>query len=126
MDDFVELADTATRFAEAIVSNDPERIAFFIGTEWRLIDADGVTTRERFLHIVRSGELTHSMMRPVGNVDIRLYGNVGIVLARVVNTAHFDGATFNADEWTTDVFARRDERWVCVHSHVTPAALDAK
>lgn len=27
-------------------------------------------------------------------------------------------------EWTTDVFVRRDDRWLCVLSHITPAAPD--
>jgi ketosteroid isomerase-like protein len=107
--------------AVAIVSNDADRIAGCLGDEWRLVDQDGVTTRAHFLDVVRSGALTHSMMRAVGDVDVRAYDDVAVVLARVVNTAHFGGNTFQADEWTTDVFARRDGRWVCVHSHVSTA-----
>jgi hypothetical protein len=42
--------------------------------------------------------------------------------AIVTNTAHHLGRRFEADEWTTDVFVRRDGRWVCVLSHITPAA----
>jgi hypothetical protein len=37
-----------------------------------------------------------------------------------VNTAEFGGQTFDADEWTTDVLVRRDGRWLCVLSHITP------
>ncbi|MCR2783228.1 MULTISPECIES: nuclear transport factor 2 family protein [unclassified Microbacterium] len=117
-----DLRALAAEFAAAIVSNDADRIASFIGPEWRLVDADGVTTREQFLDVVRSGRLTHSRMHAVGDVDVRRYGPVGIVLARVVNTAHLDGRTYEADEWTTDVFVRSGDAWHCVHSHVTPAA----
>ena len=117
--DEIEVAEAAARFADAIVSNDADRIAACVGDEWRLVGEDGVTDRARFLDVVRSGALTHSMMRPVGDVDVRVHGGVGIVFARVVNTAHFGGRSFEADEWTTDVFVRRHGRWVCVHSHVT-------
>ena len=117
--DEIEVAEASARFADAIVSNDADRIAACVGDEWRLVGEDGVTDRARFLDVVRSGALTHSMMRSVGDVDVRVYGGVGIVFARVVNTAHFGGRSFEADEWTTDVFSHRDGRWVCVHSHVT-------
>jgi len=117
-----ELRATAARFAEAIVSNDATQIASYLSPEWRLIDADGVTTRERFLDVVRSGRLTHSRMQAIGDIDVRLHGSVGVVLARVVNTAHFGGEVYEADEWTTDIFVRDGEGWQCVHSHVTPAA----
>ncbi len=119
----IELEQTAAQFAAAIVSNDADRIAELMDLEWRMIDADGVTTRQQFLDVVRSGALTHSIMRAVGDVDIRVYGDVGLVVARVVNTAHFGGTAFDADEWTTDVFVRRDRRWRCVHTHVTPVAV---
>jgi len=118
----IELAETAARFAAAIVSNDADRIAAFLDPEWRLVDADGITTRQRFLDVVRSGALTHSMMQAIGPLDVRLHGDVGLVCARVVNTAHYGGVDFDADEWTTDVFVRRDDRWLCVHSHVTGVA----
>ena len=119
----IELEQTAAQFAAAIVSNDPDRIAGFMDSEWRMIDADGVTTRQRFLDVVRSGALTHSIMQTIGDVDIRVYGDVGLVVARVLNTAHLGGRAFDADEWTTDVFVRREQRWLCVHTHVTPVAV---
>ncbi len=117
-----QLRTIAERFSAAIVSNDPALIASFLSPDWRLVDADGVTTRERFLDVVGSGRLTHSRMFAVTELDVRIHGAVGVVLARVVNTAHFDGDVFEADEWTTDVFVRRDGRWLCDHSHVTAAS----
>lgn len=121
MTDADGLAAASLRLAEAIVSNDADAIATCLDESWRMIDADGVTTREGFLDVVRCGALTHSMMRPLGELDIRQHGDVGIVVSRIVNTAHFGGQTFDADEWTTDVFVLRDGRWLCAHTHVTPA-----
>ncbi len=44
-----------------------------------------------------------------------------MVTARVTNTAHYGGDRFDADEWTTDVFVRRDDVWRCVLTHLTEA-----
>ena len=46
--------------------------------------------------------------------------------ARIINTAHFGEQQFDADEWTTDVFVKRDGKWLCVLSHITPAIIDTK
>jgi len=119
-----QLAAASQALADAIVSNDADRIAGCLGDEWRMVDADGVTTRERFLGVVRSGALTHSLMRSVGDPEVRVYGDFGVVFARVVSTAHFGGRTLDADEWTTDVFARREDEWVCVHTHITAALAE--
>jgi hypothetical protein len=61
-------------------------------------------------------------MDRVGPPRVRLLGDVAVLVARVTNTAHHRGETFEADEWTTDVFARRQGRWVCVASHITAVA----
>ncbi len=45
---------------------------------------------------------------------------MAILAARVTNTANFDGQTFLANEWTTDVFRKMDGRWKCVMTHITP------
>lgn len=116
---------TAVALSEAIVSNDPERIGVYLAEQWRLIDADGVTTRQKFLDVIASGRLSHSRMHASGEIDVQLYGSTAVVLARVLNTAHFEGEVFEADEWTTDVFVRDNAGWRCVHSHVT-AADDAR
>ncbi|MGK3950966.1 nuclear transport factor 2 family protein [Microbacterium sp. I2] len=115
---------TAVALSEAIVSNDPARIAAHLGEQWRLVDSDGITTRQRLLDVVASGRLTHSRMHASGEISVQIYGSTAVVVARVLNTAHFDGEEFEADEWTTDVFVRDGAEWRCVHSHVT-AANDA-
>ncbi|GAA3469249.1 hypothetical protein [Nonomuraea roseola] len=50
------------------------------------------------------------------------YGDTALFTGRVTNTAHHLGRRFDADEWTTDVFVRRQGRWLCVLSHITAAA----
>jgi uncharacterized protein (TIGR02246 family) len=112
----------ADEWAAAIVSDDAHRIAAFMAEDWVIVSASGIESRERFLALVESGALSHSAMARASEARIKVYGDVAVYTARVTNTAHYQGQRFDADEWTTDVFVRRDGRWLCVLSHITPAA----
>jgi ketosteroid isomerase-like protein len=58
-------------------------------------------------------------MDRIGDARVRVYGDTAVLTARVTNTAHYEGRQFDADEWVTDVFLRRDSRWLCVLSQIT-------
>ncbi|GAA1522717.1 hypothetical protein GCM10009730_33490 [Streptomyces albidochromogenes] len=117
-----QLIDVATEWAAAIVSNDAALIARFMADEWAIVSESGITTKEEFLALVRSGDLTHSAMGFISRPRIRVHGDTAVFTARATNTAHYGGRRFDADEWTTDVFVREGGRWRCVLSHITSAA----
>ncbi|MGG7102393.1 nuclear transport factor 2 family protein [Rhodococcus sp. 24CO] len=110
------------QWSKAIVSNDAERIGRFMTDDWVIVSDSGITSKEQFLSIVRSGELTHSTFDRVTDARVRTYGDTAVLTARLTNTAHYRGQQFEADEWTTDVFVLRNGRWLCVLSHITAAA----
>jgi ketosteroid isomerase-like protein len=122
--DVLEFVALAKDWAAAIVSDDPERIARFMADEWVIVSESGIDPKEKFLSLVGSGDLTHSAMDLRTRPRVRVYGDTALVTGRVTNTAHFRGERYDADEWTTDVFVKRDGRWLCVLSHITPAAPD--
>lgn len=115
-----ELLRVGSDWAEAMVANDADRIGSYMDDDWVIVSERGISTKEHFLGFVRSGELTHSMFRNVGDARVRVYGETAVLIVRVVNTAHFGGQIFEADEWTSDVFVKRDGKWLCVLSHITP------
>lgn len=117
-----EIVAIADDWARAIVSNDAGRIAGFMADDWVIVSESGVSSKGDFMSFVESGELTHSAMDRVGAAAVRVYGDTAILTARVTNTAHHGGQRFDADEWTTDVFMRRDGSWLCVLTHITAAA----
>jgi ketosteroid isomerase-like protein len=116
-----ELLRLGEDWAAAMVANDADQIGSFMADEWVMVSERGISKKEHFLEFVRSGQLTHSTFDMVGDARIKIYGDTAILSARIVNTAHFGGHQFDADEWTTDVFVKCDGRWLCVHSHITPA-----
>lgn len=90
--------------------------------DWVIVSDEGVSSREKFLSLVASGDLTHSAMDLVDGPRIRVYGDTATFTARITNTAHYRGHRFDDDEWTTDVFVRREGRWLCVLSQITTAS----
>ncbi|MGW7431996.1 nuclear transport factor 2 family protein [Streptomyces sp. NPDC054861] len=116
---FIALAE---EWAEAITSDDADRMGAFMADEWVIVSESGIATKEQFLSFVSSGDLTHSAMDLISPPRVRVYGDTAVFTGRVTNTAHYRGERHDADEWTTDVFVRRDGRWRCVLSHITPVA----
>lgn len=118
-----ELLAVLDEWQVAIVANDADRIGSFMADEWVMVSENGVTTAERFLALVRSGDLTHSAMERVGDARIRYYGEVVLLSTRITNTAHFQGIRFDADEWTTDAFTHSGGRWRCLLTQITATRL---
>ncbi|MFG3409276.1 nuclear transport factor 2 family protein [Streptomyces sp. NPDC048142] len=109
-------------WSAAIVSDDVPRIGAFKADEWVIVSESGITDRETFLGYVGSGDLTHSAMRAISPSRVRVHQDTATVTARMTNTAHYGGRRFDSDEWVTDVFVRRDGRWLCTLTHITSAA----
>jgi uncharacterized protein (TIGR02246 family) len=116
-----ELSSVLAAFDEAIVSNDADAIARFVEPDWLFVGPHGTFRGDQFLQSVASGRVTHDAMAS-DVCDVRIYGDVAVVTARVHNSGTFDGAAFTNDEWSTDVYVRRDDGWRCSLTHLTPAA----
>ena len=114
-----ELLKFGADWAEAMVSNDAERIGSFMSDDWVIVSERGISTKERFMSFVESGSLTHSAFEMASDARVEVYGDTAVMTIRVKNTAHFGGQQFDADEWASDVFVKRDGRWLCVLSHIT-------
>ena len=115
-----EILAVSEAWAEAIVANDADRIGSFMADEWIMVSNMGVSTKEHFLGFVASGQLTHDSMDLAELAAIKVYGDTAIFAGRVTNTAHFGSETFDANEWTSDVFVKIAGEWKCVMTHITP------
>lgn len=105
---------------QAIISNDANAIGRFMADDWVIVSERGATKKADFLAVVASGDLTHETFK--GEItSVRQYGDAAVMTGRVKNNGHYKGQPFSADEWTTDVFIKRNGQWLCVHSHITTA-----
>ncbi|WP_309076055.1 nuclear transport factor 2 family protein [Paenarthrobacter sp.] len=114
-----ELLATAKDWARAIVENDAALIATFVTDDWVIVSDSGVSPGKKFLDLVASGDLTHSSMDMVGEARIRIFGDSAALTSRITSTAHYRGLRSDADEWTTDIFIKRGDRWLCALTHYT-------
>ena len=115
-----EIYEISEAWSKAIAANDAEAIGSFMADDWIMVSERGISSKSHFLSFVASGQLTHDSMDMAELGRISINGDTAVLAARVTNTAHFGGQTFNANEWTSDVFVRTDGKWKCVMTHITP------
>lgn len=116
-----EILEFAERWALALVSNNAAAIGGFMADDWIIVGENGTTGKTDFLSWISLGDLTHETMEMVGEARIVIYGDTAVLTARVTNNGHYKNQPFSADEWTTDVFQRRENGWTCVLSHISPS-----
>lgn len=105
----------------AIVTNDADAIGAFAAPDWVFVGENGVFTGAQFLESVAAGRVSHDSMTSEVH-DVRLHGDVAVVIARVRNSGAFLDEPFTLDEWSTDVFVRDGDRWLCTLTHLTSVA----
>lgn len=112
------LEAVSVAWERAVISNEAEAIGRFMTDDWVIVSDRGVTKKADFLAVVASGDLTHETFE--GEIiSARQYREAAVLTGRVRNNGHYKGQPFSSDEWTTDVFVKRDGTWLCVHSHIT-------
>ena len=114
-----ELVAVAHAWDRAMVENDADAIGSFMAADWILVGPDGsIGTRERFLELVRSGDLTHSVMTSE-EIDVRVYGSAAVVIARGISAGRYRGQPFRELERSSSVFVKEADEWRCVLTHLS-------
>jgi ketosteroid isomerase-like protein len=102
-----------------MMNNDPEAIGRLLADDWIIIDPDGgIIDRARFLAVIRSGTLSHEVMDS-RDTRVRIYGNSAAVTALTTSTGKFSGQEFKTEERATDLWVKKNGRWMCVLSQLT-------
>jgi ketosteroid isomerase-like protein len=109
-------------WSAAIISNDAIAIGHFMSDDWVIIGTDGVSNKETFLDLIRSGDLTHHRM-DFDPVRIRQYENVIIITSRGTSAGHYRQQPFSFYEWSTDTFTRENGQWKCILTQLVPAKM---
>ena len=116
----IEFQAVLDGWADAIVANDPTRIASFAAPDWIIVTPEGGPGHlERFLGFVASGDLVHDAMT-FEMLDVRTFGDCAVVIAHGTNGGTWQGQPFTANEWVTEVFVRSSDGWRCIVSALTP------
>lgn len=114
-----ELIAVAHAWDRAMVANDAEAIGRYMADDWVIVGSDGrIGNKADFLALVRSGALTHDVMES-SELDVRVYGETAVVLARGVSGGRFQGKPFRELERSSSLFVRRAGEWRCVLTHLS-------
>lgn len=117
-----ELVAVAEAWDRAMVTNDPDAIGAYMADDWTIVGPDGsVGGKASFLEALRSGDLAHDVME-THDPEVRVYGDVAVVVARGVSGGVYRGDRFHLVERTSCVFVRQDGRWRCVLTHLSQIA----
>ena len=117
-----EVRAVAAAWAVALVGNDATLIADFMTDEWVYVGAAGAVPKADVLAWIASGRLVHHTMTVVGADRVVRAGDAVVYTARKTSSGVWDGGSYTADEWITEVFAPVDGRWRCVFSQKTDVA----
>ena len=114
-----EVLRVEEEFGQAMIKNDADKIGTFLADDWIIIDPDGgIIDKARFLDVIKSGALTHEMMKS-DDTRVRIYGDTAIVTALTTTKGKFHGQAFATKERASDVFVKQNGRWRCALSHLT-------
>ena len=120
-----EILAISAAWDAALIDNDASAVASFMADEWVFVSSSGITAKAELIEWIGMGRLAHHAMKQVGPPRVAVHGDVAILTARKASSGTWDGASYTADEWISEVFVRRDQRWTCVLSHKAPADQDS-
>jgi len=124
-DNHRELLRVVDEWDRAMVANDAEAIGSFMADDWTIVGPDGsLGNKANFLALIAAGALTHDVMTS-DDVQLRIYGDTAVVIARGVSGGAYQGQPFREVERSSNVFVKEGGRWRCVLTHLSRLAQDA-
>ncbi|MFC5265113.1 nuclear transport factor 2 family protein [Kribbella qitaiheensis] len=115
-----EVLAVSAAWDAALVRNGAQAVAAFMADGWAYVGPTGATPKDDIVGWIASGQLAHHTMEIVGDARVAAYGESVIVTARKQSSGSWNGVSFTADEWISEMYVRSDGRWLCVLSHKCP------
>lgn len=98
-------------YDEALVRGDAVALERIFGDEFVYTSTSGeVLNKSQQLELIKSGALKITSGSSEG-VQVRLYGNIALVLGNFIANGQFKGQAFDSTERYTSVWVKRAGRW---------------
>lgn len=115
------LKQTELDWNKAIEENDTDLMGRYMADDWVIFSGNGnVTTKERFLQMVKTGDLFHTQM-DFEILNVKIYDNTAIIRQRGTSSGKWKGQTFSNYEIASSVFIKQNDRWMAVQTMIAPA-----
>ena len=116
-----DIRSISASWDQALTANDADAVASFMTDDWVYVAPNGVTPKADIISWIRSGRLRHHAMRTTGRERLAIHGSTAVLTARKTSSGTWDGQTYAADEWISEVYVRDGEQWLCMLSQKSPA-----
>jgi hypothetical protein len=119
--DLVELLKaTERRRLRALVDADIGTADLLHAHDYQLIPPGGAPlSKAAYLRGIEDGTIRYRRFEPDGEVKVRLWGSAAALRYEVNIEVVADGTAYRDRCWHTDIYERRDGRWVAVWSQAT-------
>lgn len=106
----------------AMGKNDYAAMRRIMAPEWTMTGPDGSrSTFDASMRDLQSGDLRFESMEP-SDFDVKVYGDTAVVTGQSKDKGTYKGQDISGTYRFTDVFVKRDGKWVAVSTHVTRVA----
>ena len=106
-------------WTDAAKAGDTDKHGQIIADDWSALGPDGnKTTKAAFIEAYKSGKSKLESFE-FGPMDVKVLGNVAVVQGSDTEKSTTDGKDSSGKYSWTDVFAKRDGKWVAVRSQLT-------
>jgi len=105
-------------WAAAEQAGDTDKLGQILADDWTAWDSEGKkSTKAQFVSGMKAGKMKLDSME-FGSMDVKVLGNVAVVQGSDTEKSTYDGKDSSGKYVWTDVFAKRDGKWVAVRSQV--------
>ena len=119
-----ELLNVENTWKQAVVNRDAASLQRLYADEYLSTDQEGmVWNKAQDIGIDTTGNSRLGAYNLDG-LKVRFYGDVAVVTGRNVSKGTLFGKAAKGQSRFTDVFVKRDGRWQCVTSQVTPIVAE--
>ncbi len=110
------LADLDTKYQKAVEQNDAKTMAEILADDFVLVEGDGKrSTRADLVNDAKSGK-THYVRQDDSERTVAVFGDTGVVTAKLRAKGVEDGVKVDYSLWFTDVYVRTPNGWRYVYA----------
>ncbi|HXC09230.1 MAG TPA: nuclear transport factor 2 family protein [Steroidobacteraceae bacterium] len=113
------LADLDTKYQKAVEQNDAKTMAEILADDFVLVEGDGKrSTKADLVNDANSGK-THYVHQDDSERTVAVFGDTGVVTAKLRATGIEDGVRVDYLQWFTDVYIRTPNGWRYVYAQAS-------
>ena len=113
------LADLDTKYQKAVEQNDAKTMAEILADDFVLVEGDGKrSTKADLLNDAKSGR-THYVRQDDSERTVAVFGDTGVVTAKLRARGIEDDVKVDYSQWFTDVYVRTPNGWRYIYAQAS-------